>query len=247
VVRFDFDETFGDDYLHFYLPALTEQRNRREAEVISRLLALKPSERVLDAPCGHGRISALLAEAGQHITGIDASAMFLDVARADAATRGLAIEYRPGDLRSLPVDDGVFDAVVCWFTSFGYFDDDDNDVVLREFRRVLRPGGRLLIETMNRDGFIRRFTSAPFAYVERVGDDMMIDQSIFDPISGRIETDRTVARDGETRTSHHSVRLLTVTEFRRALHAAGFEHIEATDHDGRPVTLDSPRLAITAR
>lgn len=40
---------------------------------------------------------------------------------------------------------GPFDAVVCWFTSFGYFDDDDNRKVLDEFAQVLRPGGRLLM------------------------------------------------------------------------------------------------------
>jgi ubiquinone/menaquinone biosynthesis C-methylase UbiE len=42
--------------------------------------------------------------------------------------------------------------VICWFTSFGYFDDDDNRNVLSEFARVLGPGGRLLIETIHHDG-----------------------------------------------------------------------------------------------
>jgi SAM-dependent methyltransferase len=71
----------------------------------------------------------------------------------NAAAAGVSVEYKLGDLRELPFD-GPFDAVLCWFTSFGYFD-DENYRVLRELRRVLRPGGRLLIETMHRDVFIR--------------------------------------------------------------------------------------------
>ena len=49
------------------------------------------------------------------------------------------MDYRVGDLRRLGVD-GPFDDVVCWFTSFGYFDDADNRAVLAEFARVLKPG-----------------------------------------------------------------------------------------------------------
>jgi hypothetical protein len=93
----------------------------------------------------------------------------------------------------------------------------------------------MLLETMNRDGFVRRFTPAPFGFVERVGDDVMIDQSTFDPMTGRIETDRTVVRDGLTRRTHHSVGLPTVNEFRIALDLAGFEMMSATDHHGAPL------------
>jgi ubiquinone/menaquinone biosynthesis C-methylase UbiE len=187
MIRFDFDATFGDDYLHFYLPSLTGERNVAETDEIIETLGLQPGGHVLDAPCGHGRIANLLAARGIEVAGVDSSELFLAKAAEDASAAGVIVEYKLGDLRELPFD-GPFDAVLCWFTSFGYFDDEENYQVLREFRRVLRPGGRLLIETMHRDGFIRSFTPSPFADVEEVGD-MMIGRTTFHPESGRIETE----------------------------------------------------------
>jgi SAM-dependent methyltransferase len=240
--RFDFDETFGDDYLPFYLSLLTDERNQADAEVVTRLLALRAGDRVLDAPCGHGRIANQLAAGGCDVVGVDITGRFLDLARADDPS----IDYRHGDLRALPVGDAEFDAALSWFTSFGYFDDDENKQVLREYARALRPGGRLLVEVLNRDNIIRRYTSAPFGYVTHVGDDVMIDQSEFDPITGRIGTDRTVSRGGRVTRSHHSVRLLAITEWVDWLHAAGFEDVQAVDHDGQPVTMASTRLVVLA-
>ncbi|MGH9139161.1 MAG: SAM-dependent methyltransferase [Acidimicrobiales bacterium] len=240
-MRFDFDATFGDDYLYYYGPVLTDERSDRETDEIIGFLGLEPGDCVLDAPCGHGRISNRLATRGVTVTGVDASELFLGIAR-EAAT---SVEYRLGDLRDLPVD-GPFDAVVCWFTSFGYFDDDGNRTVLSEFRRVLRPGGRLLIETHNRDELVRRFVPAPASHTMRVGDDLLIDTSEFDCVEGRIETDRVVVRGGQMRTSHHSVRFPAITEWREWLAAAGFTSCEFYARDGQAPSIHRPRLVIVA-
>jgi SAM-dependent methyltransferase len=140
---FDFEATFNDNYFYFYSSRLTDELNLYDAEVVRSRLALQPGERVLDAPCGHGRIANLLAADGCVVVGVDAAQMFLDRARADAAALGVDVDYRRGDLRALPVADGEFDAALSWFTSFGYFDDADNQAVLGEYARVLKPGGRL--------------------------------------------------------------------------------------------------------
>jgi 2-polyprenyl-3-methyl-5-hydroxy-6-metoxy-1,4-benzoquinol methylase len=242
---FDTDAVFGADYLHFYAPAFTQERNGREVAEIVRMLDLQPSMTVLDAPCGHGRISTELAVLGAAVTGLDLMEHFLAAARETAATRGVEVDYRRGDLRELPVE-GPFDAVLCWFTSFGYFGDEDNRRVLREFHRVLRPGGRLLIETLHHDGFVRGFVAAPFASVDRVGEDLMIDESRFDSHTGCIETDRTVVRGGKVRTSHHSVRLLTIPEWRAWLTEAGFRDARFCGREGTELSVDSRRLVVTA-
>ena len=210
---FDVEGTFNDDYLWFYDTMLTPARNRAEANEIVATLGLPSGASVLDAPCGHGRIANLLAADGYRVTGVDLTELFLERARAERDELGVDVDYRQGDLRDLPVS-GPFDALVCWFTSFGYFDDAENRKVLDEFARVLRPGGRLLIETMHHDGFVRSFTSAPDATVTERGSDTMTDLTTFDPVSGRIESERTVQRGGEIRTSHHSIRLPTVPELR---------------------------------
>ncbi|MGD0986144.1 MAG: methyltransferase domain-containing protein [Acidimicrobiales bacterium] len=243
--RFDFEATFGEDYLHFYLPHLTEERNLAETNEIIDTLSLQSGERVLDVPCGHGRISNLLAVRGLEVTGVDASALFLDKARHDASAAGVSVRYESGDMRQLPMD-GPFDAVVCWYTSFGYFDDDDNRRVLSEFRRVLRPGGRLLIETIHRDGFVRDFTPSPFASIEQVGDDMTLNRTTFDPDLGGIQTERMIVRDGRVRTHVFSVRLPTVPEFRQWLSEAGFSSSRFEGRNGEVLDLNSRRLVVLA-
>lgn len=242
---FDREETFGDDYLYFYQELLGEGRNRADVDRLVGALGLSPGDTVLDAPCGHGRIANLLAEQGIEVTGVDATREFIDRARDDARERGVEVDYRVGDLRELGVD-GPFDAVVCWFTSFGYFDDDGNQDVLGEFARVLRPGGKLGIETLHHDGFVRAFTAAPFASTIFRDEDAMIDTSTFDPATGRIHTERVVYREGEVRKSRHQVRLPTIPELEEWLTAAGFTNREYFGRDRSAPTIDDPRLVVVA-
>ena len=109
VSSFDLDATFGDDYLHFYLPRLGEDRNREDARQIVESLGLIAGQRVLDAPCGHGRFSNVLALQGMEVCAIDKTASFIDLARLNAEELGATVEYRIGDIADLPPDlDGTF-------------------------------------------------------------------------------------------------------------------------------------------
>lgn len=169
---------------------------------------------------------------------------FLDRARGDAVASGVAPMYVEGDLRDLPVATGAFDAAVSWFTSFGYFDEDDNRRVLSEYRRVVRPGGALLIETLNPTSLVRRLQPTP----SRInGDNVMVDTCTVDVLTGTIETERMVIWEGRVHRSHHSVRLYTVPELRALLNAAGFPELQVTTRHGEPLTMDSHRLVIVAR
>jgi SAM-dependent methyltransferase len=240
---FDIEGTFGDDYLYFYAPMLDEERSRADMERIVDLLGLEPGERVLDVPCGHGRISNLLAAGGMSVTGVDAVADFIANARRGAELLEVDVEYIVGEMEQLPVE-GPFDAIVCWFTSFGYFDDAGNRAVLEQFARVLRPGGRLGIEMLHHDGFVRRFTPAPFSSTVFRGEDVMIDTSRFDPISGRAITERVVHRDGDFRRTVHSVRLPTIPELDSWLEEAGFGERRFYGVGGESPTIDDFRIAV---
>ena len=129
--EFPRDEAFDEDYLFFYEELLTPERTAAEVELIWKLLELEPGLELLDLACGHGRIANPLAERGVRVTGLDATPLFLELARKDAAERGVEVEYVEGDMRSLPWTER-FDRVLCWFTSFGYFGDDENRQVLAE-------------------------------------------------------------------------------------------------------------------
>src|SRR5439155_9666998 len=123
-------EVFGEDYLYFYELMLTDELSDRQAELVLRLLGLDAGTEVLDLACGHGRIANRLAAHGTRVTGLDADPLFLARAREGAAARAVEVEYVEGDMRALPWGGASFDAVLLWFTAFGYFDDDGNRTVL---------------------------------------------------------------------------------------------------------------------
>jgi len=243
--RFDVDELFGEDYLHFYASALGDERSDADTSAAIDLAGLAAGAHVLDAPCGHGRMAVRMAERGLVVTGVDRSAAFLEVARREAASRGVDVELVEGDLRALPVD-GPYDAVVCWFTSFGYFDDAGNLDVLREFRRVLRPGGVLVLETLSHDAYVRTFTEAPDAIVVDADGDLMVDRNAFDVDTGCIVCHRVIVRGAERREARFAIRLPTLPEWRRFLADGGFASVGFSDASGADVDLETWRVVVRA-
>lgn len=238
------EQLFDEDYLYFYEEFLSDEQSDTEAELIWRLLELEPGMEVLDLACGHGRIANRLAERGARVTGLDATPLFLERARADAAARGVEVDYVEGDMRELPWE-SRFDRIVNWFTAFGYFDDDEEDRrVLRAAHRALRPGGRLLIENNNTAELLGRWQ--PSVVTERDGN-LMIDRSRFDPVSGRATTERVIVRDGTTRSTTFSVRMFVAVELGAWLRDAGFSTVEFFDRQGEPLTVESRRMLTVAR
>jgi len=133
-----------------------DETGEDDARFIMTALGLQPGRRVLDAPCGAGRIAVHLAKAGCHMTGIDRNPRFIARAQARFATEEVAGDFLVMDLRQLPFD-GAFDAVYCWGGSFGYFSDVENLLTLRRLTAALRPGGRLLLDQLNREAVLRDF------------------------------------------------------------------------------------------
>jgi SAM-dependent methyltransferase len=241
-VDFDFDQAFDEDCLYFYGPRLEDAADG-DTDAIWRLLALEPRMDVLDLACGHGRIANRLAALGARVTGVDATPSFLEHANAQARAHGVTVDFVQGDMRSLPFADQRFDRVLSWFTSFGYFDDEENRQVLAETHRVLRPRGRLLIESNNLAELLPRWL--PVVVNERDGA-FAIDRHVFDPSSARGLTERTIIRNGRTRQFSFSVRMFIAAELRDWLLAAGFSAVEFFDHSGEPLTAQSPRMVTIA-
>ena len=97
--EFPREDAFDEDYLYFYEELLTPERTAAEVELVWKLLELEPGSELLDLACGHGRIANPLAERGVRVTGLDATPLFLELAREDAARRGVEVEYVEGDMR----------------------------------------------------------------------------------------------------------------------------------------------------
>jgi SAM-dependent methyltransferase len=238
-------DLFDEDYLWFY-DELLEERSDSETELILRLLDLPAGAEVLDAPCGHGRIANRLAGAGCRVSGLDSSRLFLDLARQRAAALGVEVEYVEGDLRELAFE-ARFDAVVNWFTSFGYFDDDGNRRVLEGFRRALKPGGVLLLEQASRDFLVANIPpSGQAVWMTERGDDLQIDKVSFDPVAGRSHTERIIVRDGKVRRTDFTLAQPTAAQLADMLRAAGFDDIRALDESGEKFEIHGRRLLMLA-
>ena len=142
-----YEHSFGDDYKVVY-----RHRNwKQAAQEVSRMvgwLQLPEEARLLDVGCGMGRHALALHALGYRVSGVDLSEALLREARDQDQEQ--SVTWVQGDMRQLPFEDASFDATVNLFTSFGYFDSEkDNEAVLRQLRRVLRPGGKFLIDYLN--------------------------------------------------------------------------------------------------
>src|ERR1700722_8496438 len=110
-MTFDMEGTFGDDYLYFYEESIDDAHSDADTAEILGLLNLPPGSRILDAPCGHGRVARRLGAAGMDVTAVDLTPAYLEQARTDPLLPPDAVHYLEGDVRDLQVD-GPYDAVV---------------------------------------------------------------------------------------------------------------------------------------
>jgi len=111
----------------------------------ARLFREKGYRRVLDLACGTGRHSLYLASQGFDVYATDAAGTGIEITQEKAARAGLDVRCSVHDMRTIPLADGFFDAVVCtWSIHHGHMADIERTVA--EVYRVLRPGGTAVID-----------------------------------------------------------------------------------------------------
>jgi ubiquinone/menaquinone biosynthesis C-methylase UbiE len=114
----------------------------REGPIVQAMLERLPAGVALDAACGTGRHAAKLASLGHEVIGVDATEAMLAVARAKVPDA----DFRVGLLEALPVEDASVDLVTC---SLALTHVADLKPVMREFARVLRPGGQAILSDIH--------------------------------------------------------------------------------------------------
>jgi len=244
------DSVFDDTYLQTYLPMADPERTCAEALGAAALAELDPGAEVLDCPSGFGRHALVLAEEGYRVTALDRSETLL----AEAERRRGDAEWPRfvhGDYRALPFEDASFDAVLNLFSSLGYLGREGDVGVLREFRRVLRDGRSLIVETAHRDGFARMLQPFSRRTWERLPDgSLYLEERSPDWAAGTIETYRViVSPTGDRVERPYVLHVYSVKEWVEMLHEAGFADVEAFGGlDGAtPATPDTWRLVLRAR
>ncbi|KKO54298.1 class I SAM-dependent methyltransferase [Paenibacillus sp. DMB20] len=239
-----YEKSFGEDYLLIYKHRDVQGAAHEVQQMVS-WLSLSEGSSVLDLCCGMGRHSLALAEAGYRITGVDLSDVLLRKARE--CDKKNQVAWIASDMRHIPADDEHFDAVLNLFTSFGYFTKDEEHIkVLEEICRVLKPGGKFIIDFLNP------------AYVER----HLVPESVRESEGQRIEEKRTIDNGyvkkaiaisdldgGEPRHYQERVKLYTRDEFKMMIEEVGLriDQIHGS-YDGEAYEPESsPRMIFVGR
>lgn len=220
---------------------------RQEVGKMIGWLNLQPGVEVLDLCCGTGRHAQALKETGYRVTGIDLSEVLLREARK--SDPGKEIDWIKADMRRLPLAANRFDGVVNMFTSFGYFETDEEHLqVLVEAARVLKPGGHFVIDFLN--PVYTRTHLVPRS--ERTEEGQLIKEQRKienDFVIKDIEITDTVHNKAEPRIYRERIRLYTLEQFRSMLIRAGLR-LEAVYGDYKDTKYDqevSPRMIMVGR
>lgn len=221
---------FDSDYLRLWEGREEPDKTEREVAGLTAVLGLSPGTRVLDAPCGYGRIARALAERGAIVLGVDWSKDLLAEAerrRGEVPTERL--RYQRHDLRE-PLPESGFDFALNIFSSLGYGTEGDDLAILSNLRTAVRPGGRVFIETLHRDRIVAFLTQTPRQGNRLPDGTLLFEEPHLDPIAGRIETTWYWSGPGGSGEKTASVRVYAATELVRLVEEAGLKFLSA--HNG---------------
>jgi len=184
-------------------------------------LDLPPGYAVLDLGCGPGAHAIAFAARGCEVTGVDRSRRLLDRAWAAAGARGVHVEWVEADMRAFRRP-AAYDLVCSLYTSFGYFSDEEDRVVLAHVHAGLRPGGAFVLDVTGRDAAVRGHLE-PRAV--KAGGVSYTEQRHLEENARVLVSTWTVVRGRRTQEFQARVRLYSAPELRDLLQSAGFAEV----------------------
>jgi SAM-dependent methyltransferase len=204
-----------------------------EGPALASLLDLPRGSRVLDLPCGWGRLNPYLRARGLEIIGGDRSRLNLVRHQAGHATPLVRL-----DLRALPFRPACADGVFCAFTSWGYFaTEQENLGQLSEFAQVLRPGGVLLLDLAGRTSLRSTLAGVEGTWLE-FPEEGYQERARWSPDGRRILTERLCQGEAFC----HDIWIPSDAEVRTCLDRAGFRVAQAYgDLEGGPWSEEAER------
>ena len=224
-----------------------ERRIANATEEIANLISLlniEPGNRVLDLCCGIGRHSLELARRGFKVTGVDRTLYYLSVASSQAKKEKLDIEFVNEDMRNFRRPN-AFDIVISMFTSFGYFEnqDDDKKVVLNVYKS-LKKGGRFLIDVNGKERLAAIFRERDW---HREGDAIILEERKVTQDWSWMDNRWILIKDGKMYENSLSHRIYSATELKALLKDCGFSDVKVYgDFAGSPYDQNARRLITVA-
>jgi SAM-dependent methyltransferase len=224
------------------------QRFADTEKQVKQVLALaKPTGKsVLDLCCGPGRFAIALAKKGFAVTGVDSTTYLLDKARRKAQSARLKIEWVHKDMRDF-VRPRSFALVLSMFTSFGYFDNKQEDrTVLENMYTSLRPGGVVLLELLGKERLAKIFQS-PITTILPDGSIWIDKHDVFDDWT-RVRNEWLVIRNGKTKKFRFNLNIYSGLELRERMERAGFVGVTLYGNlDGIEYGTNAERLIAIGR
>jgi len=253
-------EFFDELYHEIYSMLQTEDRNRAEAQFIAEILELGPGSRLLDLGCGFARVATHLASMGVEVLCLDFSEKLLSIALRRIYDMGVddRVHLVRGDMRATSLRGSSVDAAIIWFTTFGFFSDEENERILDQLAHVVKPGGRVAIDLFNA---LRALHTAihsdaegrrpGFTWWSEEGKYLVLESIEFDVLTMRSRSRRVIIdRESGARIADRliDIRMYMPHEIARMLTSRGFE-IEKIlgNYRGEPYRPLSPRMIIVAR
>lgn len=234
-----YEDAFGDLYSIVYAHRSVASASP-EAAFAAETTDLNAEDCALDLCCGNGRHLANLMRSGARLTGFDYSSVLLDTARENT-TRQVALVR--GDMRALPFEN-AFSVVFSFFTSFGYFlDDDENQKALIQMGNALKDQGKFFFDYLNpahlKQHLVPESTRESLGHI--IHEKRWIDQD-----AQRINKHIRVERDGRLiGANSESVRLYGLDALEAMLNRAGLQISQVWgDYDQSPFTAECPRMLV---
>jgi SAM-dependent methyltransferase len=218
-----------------------------ESEIKKILKLVKPKGKsVLDLCCGPGRCSVPFAKRGYDVTGVDLSLFLLNKAKSFTRKSKVNIEWIQSDMRDF-IRPYAFDLVISMFTSFGYFEDKQEDIlVLKNIFTNLKPGGSLLMDMGSKERLARIFQSIVTATWPD-GTITINKHKILDNFT-RIQNKWIIIREGKTSEFEFVDTIYSGQEIIDRLEIAGFKNIRLFGSlDGDEYGLNARRLIVVAQ
>jgi 2-polyprenyl-3-methyl-5-hydroxy-6-metoxy-1,4-benzoquinol methylase len=188
----DWTKELFEEHAELFLGAFEERIAQTPAEVDYLLRRLKEQgfkpKNILDLNCGIGRHSIELGKRGITMLGTDLSSYYIEAAKKRAKIERMdnKVHFQVADMRkitSVLEREGPFDGIVNLWTSFGYYDNETNDDILRQCLQLVGEDGFFALDIINKDWLARNFQERSF---ERLKGRIVLEERRLDQSSSRM-------------------------------------------------------------
>ncbi|NIM16372.1 MAG: methyltransferase domain-containing protein [Candidatus Aminicenantes bacterium] len=243
-----FKKFYTKDFINVVGFASNEQ-TQLETRFILSVLKLAPGSKILDLCCGYGRHTHLIAQSGDYeVTGMDLSEDYLDIAKKTFSTPG--VKFIKGDMRDISFKN-YFDAVINMFTSFGFFEsDEENENVIKQVNKSLKKRGLFLLDYENKFYFVFNDVFKKGKYWEKLDDNnYILYENTYDVMNEREIFNVHFIENGRVKMSGgYNIKLYSFPEISAMLKRNGFEVLGVWgDYQANVYSVRSKRLITLSR